>query len=461
MMNFQDLAQPTRMYVPWQNLLHSSSNLRVYELWQQHYAGVYRANVAIDRIPTVSFPKDPTNQALQARYIGEAKFLRALYYFNLVRLYGDVPLITKPNYTAVTAPEYAIARTPSTAVYLQIEQDLKDASTVLPNTYTGTNVGRATKGAALALLSKVYLTKAGFPLKMTQHYADAINYAQQVISVADGGSGSFGYALQTNYANVFLPAAKNNSEHIFSAQFLGGTSSTYLTQGNNQNPRSIRANVPGLAGSWADQVWFYPNPSNSADKYFSVFKLYPTGDKRRDVTFVTAYRSPSNAKLYGDKLPGIVTPTGKLDSIPYFNKTWDPSKTAVTSESGANVAIIRYSDVLLILAEAANEQNDQATALKALNIVRRRAYGDLLHDLAGLSQDDLRTAIYLDRRLEFVFEYQRWFDLVRQRDAGGNNIFVSTLQAVGKANALDKHRLHPIPSAEISVNPLATQNPGY
>lgn len=450
------------------NLLHTSTNLRVYELWQQHYAAVYKANLAIANIPNIAF----TNNVLKSRLIGEAKFLRALYYFNLVRLYGDVPLITEPK-DGVKASDYAVKRTPSIEVYAQIEQDLIEAADVLPNSYTSPDVGRATKGAAKALLSKVYLTKASLPLNLTQYYEDAVRLAEEVLSPADGGSGTYNYQLQSDYSRVFLPAFKNNSEHIFSAQFRSGTSSTYLTQGNNQNPRSIRAGVPGLAGSYADQVWFYDNPDPSkpggVDKFFSIYKLYrlnPSStvpgaalDKRRDVSFVTAYRSPSNGRLFG----GLNNPNikgSKLDSIPYFNKYWDPATTAVTSESAANVHIIRYAEVLLIHAEAENELNGPTgKAYASINKVRTRA--GLPNLTPGLSQTEFRDSVYLERRLELVFEYQRWFDLVREKDAAGNSIFVKTLRDVGKANADERHRLHPIPQSEIDINPLLTQNPGY
>lgn len=439
------------------NLLHTSTNLRVYELWQQHYAAVFKANIALEKIPGIAF-----DNGLKKRLIAEAKFLRALWYFNLVRLYGDVPLVLQPNY-AVSGTEYAVERTPSVQVYAQIERDLKEAAVDLPVSYAAPDVGRATKGAALAVLAKVYLTKASLPLNLTSHYQDAIATADSVISSGDGGHGTFGYALQSDYSKVFLPDFKNNSEHIFSAQFKSGTSSTYLTQGNNQNPRSIRTQVPGLAGSYADQVWFYDQPDptkpDGVDHYFSVFKLYKKGDKRRDVTFVTSFRSPSNGKLLGDlndpKIKG-----SKLDSIPYFNKAWDPKSTAVTSESAANVAIIRYADLLLILAEAENEQNGPtAKAYNAINKVRNRAGLPNLTD--GLSREQFRDSLYLDRRLEFVFEYQRWFDLVREKDAAGNSIFVKSLQEAGKINANDRHRLHPIPQNEIQLNPKLYQNPGY
>jgi hypothetical protein len=425
---------------------HSSSNLRVYELWQQHYAAIKKANVALAKIPTIDF-----DAALKARLLGEAKFLRALYYFNVVRLWGDVPLVLEYTPTAVTASDYAIEKSPSSLVYAQIEKDLTEAAAVLPNTYTAPNVGRATKGAAISLLSKVYLTRASLPLKQTTYYQLAAQKAHEALSPADGGSGAFGYALQSNYANVFLPAFKNNSEHIFSAQFKSNSQA----QGNNQNPRSIYT-LPakaGLTGIYADMVRFY---KKGADNYFSIYKLYDPADKRKRVSFVTRFIGPNDGIAYALKIANPAVPN---DSTPFFNKTWDPSSTAVTSESAANVAIIRYSELLLIHAEAENEANGPtAAAYASINKVRSRAG---LPDLAGLSKDQFREAVYLERRLELVFEYQRWFDLIRQKDAAGNSTFVRNLVEVGKTSAQDFQRLYPIPLSELSVNSKITQNIGW
>jgi hypothetical protein len=436
---------------------HSAGNLRVYEIWQQHYAAIRKANIVLTNVPLIADPD--FDEAVRARLLAEAKFLRALYYFNLVRLYGDVPLVTTYNKEGITATDFAVARTPSTEVYAQIETDLKEAAEVLPISYTAPNVGRATRGAALALLAKVYLTKASLPLNITGHYADAVQTAEYVLSVADGGTGTYNgqptatYNLFTNYAQVFLPAFKNGVEHIFSAQFKSNSQE----QGNNQNPRSILTNIPGLVGSYADMVRFYKKDN---DNFFSVYKLYTPGDKRRDVTFVRKFKSPTNGNFYALPITNAAVPN---DSTPFFNKTWDPGSLAPTNQSAANVAIIRYSDVLLIHAEAENELNGPtAKAYKSLNRVRVRAGLDPLVE-GSLTKDEFREAVYLDRRLEFVFEYQRWFDLIRQKDAAGNSTFVTNLHAVQKTNAADYHRLFPIPQAEVDINYLIQghQNPGF
>jgi hypothetical protein len=425
---------------------HSSANRTIYENWQQHYAGIKRANVAIDKISAIEFG---ANTALKERYIGEAKFNRAFIYFNLVRLWGDVPLIVK-NQNYVKASDYYIAKSPATEIYAQIESDLTEAAAVLPASYTGSDIGRATAGAAKSLLAKVYLTKASFPLRITSHYQDAVNKAEEVLSSADGGSGVYGYNLRTNYAHVFLPAYKNNEEHIFSAQFL----SNFQGQGRNDFPRTL-PRFPssfGVVGTYSDQLNFY---TKGADKSFNVYKLFLPIDKRRKVTFATRFVNPKTGAKFGTPLANPAYPG---DSIPYINKTFDPDAfVAVPSEAATNVTLIRYAEILLIHAEAENEANGPtAKAYKSLNRVRNRAG---LPDLTpGLSRDQFRDALYLDRELELVYEYQRWFDLIRQRDAAGNPVFVQKLQAAGKVNAVDRNRWFPIPQIELDNNPLLEQH---
>ncbi|MFT3855918.1 MAG: RagB/SusD family nutrient uptake outer membrane protein [Ilumatobacteraceae bacterium] len=426
-------------------LAYSSSNQRVYELWQQHYAGIRKANIALTYIPTISFSDDSKKN----RLLGEAKFLRALFYFNLVRLYGDVPLITTYN-SAVLAANYYVARTSSDSVYAQIEQDLSDASTLLPASYTSPDVGRATAGAAKALLAKVYLIEASLPVKKTAQYAKAVAKSEEVLSAADGGTGTYGYDLLTDYSKVFLPAYKNGIEHIFSAQMLANANN----QSNNETKRAIYTSIPGLSGTYAHMVRYY---TVGSDNYFSIYKLYSAADKRRDVTFTRHYTSPTNSKNYGLALNN---PAVANDSTPFWNKWWDPNYAANSYQSSCNVTILRYSEVLLIHAEAENELNGPTDkAYASINRVRNRA--GLANLTTGLTQDQFRDSVYLERRLELSYEYQRWFDLIREKDASGNGILISSLQTVGKTNVAAKHYLYPIPQTEIDNNPLATQNPGW
>ena len=425
---------------------HSSTNRTIYENWQQHYAGIKKCNVAIEKIPQIDFG---SNAALQARYIGEAKFNRAFIYFNIVRLWGDVPLITE-NQNYVKAQDYYVAKSAATEIYAQIEKDLTEAAGVLPNSYTGGDLGRATAGAAKALLAKVYLTKASFPLRLESHYQDAITQAEQVLSPIDGGTGVYNYNLRQKYADVFLPATKNNEEHIFSAQYM----SNFQTQGRNDFFRTL-PRFPssfGIIGNYADQVNFY---TKGTDKSFNIYKLFKKNDKRRKVTFSTLYVNPRNGAKFS--LP-IANPAYPGDSTPYFNKAYDPTAfTAIPAEAATNVTLLRYAELLLIHAEAENELNGPTDkAYKSFNRIRNRAG---LKDLTpGLSQAQFRDSLYLDRELELVYEYQRWFDLIRQRDEAGNPSFVEKLHAAGKINAVDRNRWFPIPQIELDNNPLLEQN---
>jgi hypothetical protein len=416
-------------------LAHSSTLIRGKELWQQHYAGVNRANVALEKIPGIQF-----DQALKDRLLGEVLFLRALYYFNLVRLFGDVPLLLRDQ-TTLPLNELAVPRDDKEVAYQQIITDLKNAIDHFKIGSTG-EAGRATEGAAKSLLSKVYLTH--------MEWDKAVQFSDEVIS------GPYGYDLITDYAQVFLPAYKNGKEHIFSAQFKSFAQS----QGNAVMRRDIATGVPGLVGSYGDQVTFY---TEGTDKFFSIYKLYRTNDKRKKVTFVTNFRSPTNNKLYGK----LNDPAIQGDSTPYFNKYWDPAVLANNTECASNAPILRFAEILLINAEAENELNGPTLkAYTALNRVRTRAGLDDLTE--GLTKDQFRDSVYLDRRLELVYEYQRWFDLIRQTGSQTTGVgpdnrgtLLINLHKVGKTNTSAKHYLYPIPQLERDRNPKLTQNPGW
>jgi hypothetical protein len=390
-----------------------SSNSRVQKVWQQLYYGINRANIAIDNIPAIQM-----DTTLRNRLIRESKFIRGLLYFNLVRLYGAVPLVLH-NPTTINPTSLLIGRTSVDSIYLQIVSDLKDA-TNLPKSYSGTDLGRATGGAAHTLLAKVYLTR--------QDWSDALAQLNIVIN------GGYGYALFPNYYDAFQKATKNGKEHIFSAQFetnLGAVNSTqYLSQSFI---------------SFNTQTWPIDVPADS-----SLYRLFSATDTRRAVTF---YNSVYNAAT-GQ------TVVYSNQYVPYFNKFVDYSLTPLTTQaqSGINYPILRYADVLLMYAEAQNELNGSPTtdAYAAINQVRARAN---VPDLAGgLSQSDFRDSLFLERRKEFIQEGHRWFDLVRQ---GGTALVDALHKIPAKSAASSKNTLFPIPLVETQLNPKLTQNPGY
>ena len=390
-----------------------SSNSRVQKVWQQLYYGINRANIAIDNIPAIQM-----DTTLKARLIRESKFIRGLLYFNLVRLYGAVPLILH-NPTSISVNALLVPRTSVDSVYAQIVTDLTEA-TNLPKSYSGTDVGRATGGAAHTLLAKVYLTH--------QNWTDALTQLNIVIN------GGYGYTLFPNYYDAFQKATKNGKEHIFSAQF-----ETNLGAANSTQYLSLSFT------SFNTATWPIDVPADS-----SVYRLFSSTDTRRAVTF---YNSVYNAAT-GQ------TVVFNNSSAPYFNKFVDYSLTplSVQAQSGINYPVLRYADVLLMYAEAQNEINGAPTsdAYNAINQVRSRA--NVPNLTAGLSQSAFRDSVFLERRKEFIQEGHRWFDLVRQ----GGTVLVDALHKIpAKSAASSKNTLFPIPLVEVQLNPKLTQNPGY
>ncbi|WP_439415937.1 RagB/SusD family nutrient uptake outer membrane protein [Larkinella sp. GY13] len=376
--------------------------------WSSSYAIISRCNILIEKSEAIQM-----DAALKARYQAEAKFLRALMYFNLVRFFGDVPIVlTEIN----TEPEaYTYNREPVTKVYEQIEKDLLEAANVLPASYTGANIGRATSGAAHALLGKAYLTNKQF-----DKAAATLN---KVIT-------SQTYRLLPVYDDVFRANNGNNAEIVFSVQ--------YTRTGNKEGSNFSIDFAPTGAGS---DIVTGGNPGAVNQGTLDLFNAFEAGDTRKNVS--------------------IQRFTGG-DNPYYTRKFLDQPPT--TNESDNDWPVIRYADVLLMYAEALNETGNTTDALVSLNQVRSRAG---LAAKAGLSQEAFRLAVEQERRVELSFEAHRWFDLVRTgrlvpvmtayvakyRTAGG--------YLVGNYQFAANKALYPIPFRERSLNPNLTQNPGY
>ena len=402
-----------------------SANGRILKNWQQHYYGINRANIAVDGItgiPASAF----TTAGLQTRLINEAKFIRALLYFNLVRLFGDVPLILH-NPSSVDITTLQVPRTSRDSVYAQIISDLTDAS-ALPASYTGADIGRATGGAAHALLAKVYIYRRDWTDAQTQLLA-VLN-----AGTFSGATGNYGYGLFSNYGDAFAKATKNGIEHIFSVQFVtnGGEVNAYQELSlsfSSFNPGTYPADIP----------------SDS-----SVSQLFDSTDTRKAVTFYTSVYNAATGQTVVFNNP----------YTPYFNKFVDYSLNPLNNQatSGINFPVIRYADVLLSYAEVQNELSGGPTAdaYTALNQVRSRAHVAPL--TPGLGQSDFRDSVFLERRKEFIQEGQRWFDLVRQ----GVNVYLAAQLKIAAHSAVTaKDTLYPIPITEIQLDPLLTQNPGW
>ncbi len=379
--------------------------------WNDGYRGIYRTNAVIDRSRTIEMNGD-----LKARYVAEAQFLRALMYFNLVRVFGEVPLVEKEIQAAEEGYQYS--RSPVADVYARIISDLTEAEGVLPVTYPAGEAGRATQGAAKALLGKVYLT-LGRP-------ADAAGKLREVMDLGV-------YDLLPSYADVFAPGNKNHKESVFAVQYKKGN----LGEGN----RLPNAFAPENSGNAVIQ--FGGDGQNRPHN--DLLAAYEPGDPRKDFSTATSYK---NAR-------------GETVQYNFVKKYHDVP--AVKYDNDNNYPVIRYADVLLMYAEALNQVAYVADgeAFTALNRVRQRV-GLPARTAAELGdQDAFRDAVLQERRVELAFEGHRWFDLVRTGRALPVLQAKATLFGIRGALTAD-NLLFPIPQSQIDINPTKIdQNKGY
>jgi len=400
------------------NFTTDPSNAGVLDLYRGPYPGILYCNLVIANVPGMDI-----DTVLRNRIVGEAKFLRANYYFILVRYFGDVPLITKPQ---TPSDDLYPSRASKDEVYNLIVQDLKDAIALLPprESYSGADVGRASKGAAIGMLAKVYLTLG--------NYSEVPPLCQQIANM--------GYALNANYADNFDPAHKNSVESLFEVQYSGSTTYGFFDDLNQASWASTfmgPRNTNFVAGAYG---WNQPT-QEFADSY-------EPGDLRKDLTI-----------LY----PGCPDFAGNVYSATYSTTGYNVRKflvpTSVSPQyntSPEDFPVLRFADVLLMEAEALNELGQTSQAETALNLIRHRAG---LPDIqTGLSQTAFRDAVLHERRMELAFEGQRWFDLVR---IDNGQYGLDFLHSIGKTNASSKYLLLPIPQVERDANPNLSQNPGY
>lgn len=378
-----------------------TTNSYLNDNWNHHYQCINRCNAILDKIGAVNF----SNEGEKNQYMGEALFLRALAYFNLVQIYGDVPLVTK----VISADEaYASLRTSTDEVYSLIINDLRDAAANLPASYSGNQLGRATSGAAKSLLGKVYLTR--------KQYTDATRVLKEVI---DGGQ----YTLLLNYADIFRPENANHKESIFEVQYKANSQGRGSPFATLFTPRTGNAGIL-LTGQGATQGYNRPTQD--------MINAYEPDDLRKEASL---------APNWSDR--------GTVYNDPYIKKYL--SRLANPSDGDANWIVLRYADVLLMYAEALNELGTTPEALPYLNQVRTRAG---LAAKTGLSQAQLRMALEQERRVELAFEGHRWFDLLRTGRA------IEVMNSKG-FNLSQRDLVFPLPQSQIDVNPQLAQNPGY
>lgn len=401
------------------NFTHIPTESNIGTWWSTLYEGVKRANVVIERVPDIQM-----DAALKSRYISEARFVRALIYFDLVRAWGDVPLIT------TVTPERGEPRTPASEVYDLIEQDLLQAIDGLPekSEYAATEMGRATKGAAKALLAKVYLFQ--------QDFVNAELYALEVINSGE-------YDLMPNFEDANSKAGEFGVESVFE---IGALPLEGLENGGNQY-----ANVQGVRGT-PNRGWGFNRPSLDLQNSFEP------GDPRLDATVIFLGEVLDGITIAGDGGTPDELRDGSNNLIEietYNQKVWTPGEN-VPTQHDHNKRIIRYADVLLMAAEALNENGKSAEALIYLNQVRERARGgaSILPDVTETNTDLLREIILDERRHELAMEGHRFWDLVRTGKAE------EVLGPLGFV--VGKHELLPIPQSEMDLtNGIWDQNPNW
>ncbi len=388
-------------------LTYNASSPSVQEVFNANYEGINRCNQALNIIPQL----DQADAGLRQRLIGEAKFLRAFMYFTLVKCYGGVPIVDHlPNPSSESDRLMLLTRKDPVDVYAFIEKDLNDAIAVLPNksAYTTSEVGRASKGAAYALLAKVSL------------------YQKKWQAVVDNCNGVTGYSLVADYASMFKLSGENGPESIFEIQGVGsvpakGIEGYSATQGARG------------AGGWG---WGFNTPSQS------LVNAYETGDVRKDATII--FRGTT---LYDGRVVPLT-----VENERYNYKAYSSSYTDAW-ESDTNIKYLRYAEVILMKAEALNELGKTSEAIPLLNQIRNRAG---LANTTATSEADVRIAIWKERRVELAFEHDRFFDLVRTGQAK------AAFEVDNKTFVVGKHELFPLPQSFMTqAEGISIQNPNY
>ncbi|GAB3946804.1 RagB/SusD family nutrient uptake outer membrane protein [Spirosoma harenae] len=405
-------------------------------VWNDNYIGVNRANQVIDNVPNI-----PMDATLRNRYIGEAKFLRAMYYYHLVTLWGNVPLILQ---TSVVGDKPASATTAQ--VWAQIEKDLTDAAAVLPTTYNGGDIGRATKGAAYALLAKAQMQQ--------QKYTESLTPLQWLVE----GDGKAIYSLTPSYRDNFLITSENNKESVFEWQFQINTAENTDddSQTPNQNYGTSIAQFFGPSGiGWSDgeaQRWptreFYEKTTNGAR------------DPRLEVSFLfdsTNVKGPDSTLIYGQT---FTQRYGRDNKRVWFRKFQnDHWKNEEGYRSPNNWRYIRYADVLLMYAEALNATGKTTQAYTYVDQVRQRAgLPRLTTVMPGLTQAQFLAQLKHERVTELSGEGHRWNDLARWGDLGPQ---LASRDPAFSTFVKGKSELLPIPQLDRDLNPNLTQNPNY
>ncbi|MDR0939273.1 MAG: RagB/SusD family nutrient uptake outer membrane protein [Mediterranea sp.] len=413
----------------------------VRSLWRKYYSGIYRVNLLLEKLPTANFEKEQ----LRERYAAEAKFLRAYFYFDMVRLFGNIPLITK----ALSSSEFVQEQAPPGAVYSQIATDLREAMAVLPayKDLPAVELGRVTKSAAQGLLMRVWLYYTGY---YDQSQLGDISLAN-IISISEDLIYQSGHGLLPRYGDLFSPLNKNNAESVFEIQF-----SEKSYQGwDNSNREVADGNLSVLLWSMrlnAGDKSKYADGWSFAPISKAYYALFSDQDERKAASFVVPADEGVNYKPgYQD---GGIFPR-KWAAL----KEFQSNKGDVRVNYPYNNPVIRFSDILLMASELNLRGGDSGKALEYYRRVRERAMGTA----AAVTTVNI-DLIYAERELEFACEGLRYWDLMRRGldyakqcidETDPEGIFVQRFN-------YEAQGLLPIPTSEIvNSNYTLKQNPGY
>ena len=406
------------------NFTAGADNAAALDILRGPYPGILYCNTVLEKVPSMNISDE-----IKDRSIGEVRFLRANYYFILVRLFGDVPVYLTP--TKPTDDLYPF-KTNKEKIYNEIIiPDLQDAINKLPGreTYSGTtNDGRASKGAAAGMLAKVYLTLGD--------YTNALKMCELVETL--------GYTLNPDYSTCFGGESKNKNtaESLFEVQYYGLTKADFWSDENQANWLSSYMG-PRNSG-WVGGGYGWNQPTQE------FVDQYEVGDLRKDKTILYDGGPAFDGKQY------IATMSSTGYSVRKFLVPLSVSPDYNTNS--ASIIVLRYADVLLMKAEALNELGRTTDAEAPLYEVRKRARLTNRSDVESLSQDQMREKIIHERRVELAFEGHRWFDLIR---INNGQYALDFLHSIGKVNASKKNLLLPVPQKEIDANKNLKQNPGY
>lgn len=405
-------------------LRFTSQNTFIKDMWKNCYAGISKANTAIKQIPPIKMNENRRN-----RLIAEAKALRALYYFNLVRFFGDVPLILDLE----TVEDAKGPRDPKEKIYNQIIDDLTFAEANLPlrSEYPAADEGRINKGAAKILFGKVYLTMGEYQ-KAKDKLAEVVEHETE-----------YGFGLHKDYHANWLRDTEAGIEAVLYIEYKEPP----FRHNGEMALAGPKYSIPGSLGISA---------LNEADiPTQELYDQFNEHDLRKAVNFKTEFKHLKTGEIL-------------KSSIPLSGKFWVEG-LETGDRCDVNMHIIRYSDAILMYAEALNEVNESTKALLQLNRIRERAFGDDSGNFKPMSKDAFRKTVIDERRLEFPHEGHRWFDLVRtgtfiqrmkEHSAYEANVAEKNKTEIAK-NIKDHMLLMPIPQSEIDLNPNLSQNTGY